>query len=103
MIPVTCINDKNNPGVPPSKWVKQDEEYHVTFTVTVLPQKVLAFSLYEKPLDKATCYPYEYFMANRFAVKQEDLEALIELIKDCSDTAGIDINELLENSQLINQ
>ncbi len=101
MVPCVCIDDKNNPGIPKEKWIKEGDKYHITFTVTVLPQKVLSVSLYEKPLDKKTCYPYEYFLASRFAVKPEDLEKLIELIKDCTDADKIDINELLENSKLI--
>jgi hypothetical protein len=103
MIPCTCINAKNKPNdIPKSKWVKEGEQYHITYTVVCLPQNVLAFSLYEKPLDE-TCYPYEYFISTRFGVKPEDIEALMELVKDCTDTAGMDINELMKNSNLINQ
>ncbi len=58
MIPCTCIDDQNKPNdFPSSRWVKKGEKYHITFTVICLPQKVLAYSIYEKPLDKE-CYPY---------------------------------------------
>lgn len=78
------------------------EHYHITYTVICFPQNVLAFSLYEKPMD-SSCYPYEYFISTRFAVKAEDIEALMQLVKDCNDSAMIDIDELMKNSNLILQ
>lgn len=103
MIPCQCIDDKNRPGdFPKSKWVKAGEEYHITYAVICIPQNVLAFSIYEKPIDE-TCYPYEYFISTRFAIKPEDMEALMELVKGCTDTAGMDLDELMKNSNLINQ
>lgn len=103
MIPCVCIDDSFRPNeVPINSWVKKDNEYHITYTVICLPQNVLAFSLYEKPLDK-TCYPYEYFISTRFAIKPEDIEALMELVRGCTETAGMDLNELMKNSNLINQ
>lgn len=103
MIKCLCIDDTARPNeVPLPKWVKKDEQYHITYTVVYLPQNVLAFSLYEKPLGKS-CYPYQYFVSTRFAVKAEDIEALMELVKDCNDSAMIDIDELMRNSNLISQ
>lgn len=99
MIPCICINDKNRPKeIPPSKWVKEGNEYHVIYTVTVLPQKQLAFHLAEISLDEC-CIPYEYFLANRFAFTEENLKLLFELIKDCSDT-DFSMDELLEQTTL---
>lgn len=103
MIPCQCIDDKNRPSdFPKSKWVKSGDEYHITYTVICIPQNVLAFSIYEKPIDE-TCHPYEYFISTRFKIKPEDMEALMELIKGCTDTAGMDLDELMKNSNLINQ
>jgi hypothetical protein len=94
-----CINDKNRPKeIPPSKWIKRDEKYTVIYTVTVLPQKQLAFHLAEIDLDES-CHPYTYFLASRFAFTEENLLKLIELIKDCSDT-DFSLTELLEQTQL---
>ena len=99
MIPCICINDKNRPKeIPPSKWVKEGNEYHVIYTVTVLPQKQLAFHLAEISLDEC-CIPYEYFLAHRFAFTEENLKLLFELIKDCSDT-DFSMDELLEQTTL---
>ena len=100
MIETICINDKNKPKeIPQNKWVKEGEKYNVIYTVTVLPQKQLAFHLAEIELDES-CAPYEYFLANRFAFTQENLLLLMELIKDCSETA-FSIEELLEQTELV--
>lgn len=103
MIPCHCIDNSGKPeNIPQSKWVKLGEKYHITYTVICLPQNVLAFSIYEKPLDKS-CYPYEYFISTRFAIKEEDWGALMELVKGCNDTSNINLDELMKNSNLINQ
>jgi hypothetical protein len=101
MIPTICINDSNKPRmIPKNKWLVKDKEYHVIFTVTVLPQKQLAFHLAEIDLDES-CKPYEYFLASRFAFTQENLLLLMELIKDCSETS-FSMDELLEQTDLVN-
>ena len=100
MVPVICIDDKNRPReIPQKKWLQEGNEYNVIFTLTVLPQKQLAFHLAEIELTEAEA-PYEYFLANRFAIRQEDLEKLMQLIKDCSDT-DFSLEELIEQTHLI--
>lgn len=95
-----CINDKERPGeIPRHKWVKEGEKYTVIYTVTVLPQKQLAFHLAEIELDES-CHPYEYFLANRFAFTEENLRKLMDLIKDCSDTA-FSMDEVMEQTELL--
>jgi hypothetical protein len=99
MIPCICINDDNKPrAIPKSKWLVKDKEYHVIYTVTVLPQKQLAFHLAEIELDES-CKPYEYFLASRFAFTQENLLLLMELIKDCSEIT-FSMDELLEQTAI---
>ena len=99
MVECICVNDKDRPKeIPPSKWIKKDEEYHVIYTVTVLPQKQLAFHLSEISLDEC-CVPFEYFLANRFAFTEENLMLLMELIKDCSDVE-FSMDELLEQTSI---
>jgi len=99
MVECICINDKNRPKeIPANKWVKQGEPYTVIYTVTVLPQKQLAFHLAEIDLDESNL-PYEYFLANRFAFTEENLLKLIELIKDCNDT-DFSMDELLKQTEL---
>jgi len=99
MVTCICINDKNKPrAIPKAKWLVKDKEYTVIFTTTVMPQKQLAVHLAEIELDE-TCFPYEYFLASRFAFTQENLLLLMELIKDCSDTS-FSMDELLKQTQL---
>lgn len=99
MIDCICINDSNRPKeIPIKKWVTKGKHYTVIYTVTVLPQKQLAFHLAEIELDES-CEPYEYFLAKRFAFTEENLLKLIELIKECSDT-DFSMDELLEQTQI---
>jgi hypothetical protein len=99
MIECICIDDSNKPKeIPQDKWVKKGEKYHVIYTVTVLPQKELAFHLYEIQLTDNEL-PYEYFLAKRFAFKQEDLFNLMKLIKDCCET-DFSLEELLEQTHI---
>ena len=97
MIKCICINDKNRPSrVPENKWVKEGEEYTVIFTLVVLPQKTLAVQIDEVDLDES-CRPYSFFLANRFAFKTEDLERLIEFIKECTQV-NMSIKDLLNQT-----
>ena len=99
MVETICINDKNRPKeIPVDKWLKEGQTYNVIYTVTVLPQKQLAFHLAEISLDEC-CVPYEYFLAHRFAFTEENLKLLMELIKDCSDTE-FSMDELLEQTSI---
>lgn len=100
MIRCICINDSKKPKeIPTDKWVKKGSVYHVIYTITVLPQKQLAFHLAEIDLDES-CNPYSYFLANRFAFTHENLLKLMELIKDCSDTA-FSLDELMEQTDCV--
>lgn len=102
MIECRCIDDKNRPSdLPLSKWVKEEEKYHITFVTLCLPQKVFGYSLYEKPLGPE-CSPYEYFISTRFAVKKEDIEKIIQLYNDIAGVAlsETQVKEILENSNL---
>lgn len=95
-----CINDKNKPNeIPDSHWIEEGEEYTILFARFLLPQRVLGFQLNEIMLDES-CAPYEYFVANRFAFRKEDLQRLIEFIEDCSDMS-ISMKELLEKTEAL--
>lgn len=100
MIDCICINDKKRPAqIPESKWIRENDQYRITWVSFCLPQKVFAFSLYEKPLDES-CKPYEYFIAERFAIRKEHLSDLIELCEACAGITPLDALEALENSKL---
>jgi hypothetical protein len=100
MIKCVCIDDSKKPKqIPPNKWIKKGETYHVIFTITVLPQKQLGFELSEIFLDES-CKPFEYFLASRFAFTHKDLEKLNKLIKDCSDI-DFSMDELMQQTELV--
>lgn len=104
MVEVICINDSNRPlEIPQRKWLKKDEKYNVIFTCTAFldpahTKRTLAFSLAEIELTDNEM-PYEYFSAKRFAITQENLVLLQQLIKDCEDT-DFSIEELMEQTSL---
>lgn len=95
MIKCICINNNDRPSrIPVDKWLEQDKEYTLAFTMTVNPQKKLAFQVQEIDLDES-CSPYSWFLADRFAFRQEDLEDLIEFIKECNKIT-FSVNELMK-------
>jgi hypothetical protein len=76
------VDDKDKPSqIPQEKWIEEGKEYTILFTMTVLPQKQLAFQLEEIDLDDS-CSPYTWFLAKRFAFREQDLDEIIEYIKD---------------------
>jgi predicted patatin/cPLA2 family phospholipase len=100
MCRVICINDKERPSVIPSnKWVKEGNEYNVSWIVYSIPSKTMAFELEEIHLDES-CEPYGYFSANRFAIHKDDLEKFLELLKDCTDFNEINVKELVEDLEV---
>jgi hypothetical protein len=97
MVKCICINDKNRPSkIPQDKWLKEGEEYTIIFTLIVLPQKTLAVQLDEIDLDES-CMPYEFFLANRFAFTQDELEKLIAFIEECNHVS-LSIKDLLKQT-----
>ena len=95
MIKCLCVDDKDKPRqIPQEKWVEKGKEYTIVFTMTVLPQKQLAFQLQEIDLDDS-CSPYTWFLAKRFAFREEDLDEIIEFIKECNHI-NFSVNELMK-------
>jgi hypothetical protein len=94
MIPCICIDASSKPNeIPKSKWLKEGKKYHVIYTTIVLPQRELAFDLSEIQLTENEL-PYEYFLSSRFAIRDEDIDKLMQLIEDCSDT-DFSVGELM--------
>lgn len=95
MIKCVCVDNDNRPSrVPQNKWLEKGKEYTLAFTMTVYPQKKLAFQLEEIELDES-CSPYTWFLASRFAFKEEDLHRLVEFINECNKIT-FSINELMK-------
>lgn len=99
MVKCICINDSSKPKkIPAEKWIEKGKVYHVSYTLMVLPQKQLAFELDEIELDES-CFPYSFFLADRFAFTEQGLKELSELIKDCTEI-DMSIKELMKQTIL---
>jgi len=99
MIKCVCIDADNRPSkIPQHKWLEKDKEYTLAFSMTVLPQKQLAFQVQEIDLDDS-CSPYTWFLANRFSFKKEDLAKLIEFIKECNHIT-FSVKELMKETKV---
>lgn len=77
-----CINDKNRPKqIPADKWIKEGESYTVvSVTLMNVQRNKLGLKLAEIELGQS-CFPYEYFDADRFAVPAEEKVLKQELVE----------------------
>lgn len=69
---VVCINDNNRPiRIPVEKWIKKGETYTVIATTMMnIQRNKIGVKLAEIELGQS-CFPYEYFDADRFAIAKE--------------------------------
>lgn len=89
MLKCLCINDSHRPSkIPATHWIKKGEEYTILFARFVRPQNILGFQLNEIMLDEY-CAPYEYFIADRFAIHKDDIQKLQDFIRECE---GFDVS-----------
>jgi len=79
---VVCIDDSNKPiDIPEHKWVKKDEIYTIAKVVKLnLQANTLGVELEE--IDLTDCFPYEYFLANRFAPIRPEVSLQEEMEKE---------------------
>jgi hypothetical protein len=75
---VVCINDKDRPNeIPTSKWIEKGKEYTVIKADYMnMQNKILGYQLQE--IDLSGCFPYLYFAASRFAIKEDQPEKELE-------------------------
>ena len=100
MVKCICINDNGRPkSIPPEKWVQNEMEYTIVFASFLMPQNELGLQLKEVNLDDS-CFPYEYFLANRFVFYKDDFDKLVEFIKDCGDM-NVSVKELIKQTKVI--
>ena len=100
MIPAICINDSNKPNeVDVNEWVVKGNKYTIKHIYYHPNQGIQGVELKEIRLtDKSK--PYETYSLHRFGIPIDKLKDLIELIKNCTELNDVDINKLIEESQL---
>lgn len=95
-----CIDAKNRPKeIPLHKWLVEKQEYTINYTCRCMPQNITSVSLKEIDLDESNA-PYEFFILNRFAFREEDIEKLKQLIKEW-EGIDVEIKNLIEETNLI--
>jgi hypothetical protein len=79
---VICINDSDRPdGIPTSKWVKRGNIYTVIkVSVMNIQGRVLGFKLKELNIDD--CFPFQYFLASRFAIVVPEKDEIDEYLEN---------------------
>ena len=97
-VPCLCIDAKNKPlEILPQNWISEGIEYHITH-VYYYPKQGIQGVLLEEV--KTKCEKYDSYRITRFAFTEEGLKQLIELMKACTELNEVDINKLIEESQL---
>jgi hypothetical protein len=99
MIPCVCINDANKPNeILIENWIKRDIEYTINFITYHPNQGIQGVQLVEV---KPRCEKYESYKISRFKIRKQDLEALLELAKLCSDLDDISLDDLFQNDKIL--
>ena len=96
MIKCICIDNDNKPkAINTEHWLKKGEEYSVLMIYNMVMQEgILGVVLKEIDLE-AHGYHYSCFRMDRFGFELDDLEALVELAKDCAELNDFNVEELL--------
>lgn len=100
MIPALCINSSHKPSaIPLQEWINEGAIYHIKHVFFHPGQGVQGVELQEMRLT-AKSHPYVSYRLDRFAIRQEDLQKLIELMKLCSELDEVDILAEIEKANL---
>lgn len=93
-----CINNKNKPKeVLPQNWINEGTEYTINYVYYHVNQGIQGATLDEV---QTKSEKYSSYRLDRFAFTKEGIEQLIELMKDCTELGKIDIQQLIEESNL---
>ena len=96
-IRVICINDSDKPNeIPQSKWIEQGKQYHITWVYKQMQQRGLQ-GVELKEIDLSGCFPYNCFSLNRFAIHEQDIPELIQLMKEATDLNEIELRDILSD------
>lgn len=97
-IPCLCINNKNRPAeVLPQNWINEGTEYTINHIYYHSKQGIQGVLLDEV---QTKSEKYTSYRLDRFAFREESLQDLIELLSLCTELNKVDIQKLIEESQL---
>lgn len=100
MIECVCIDAGSKPKeVHLGQWLQQGFKYHITHVYYQPKQGIQGCALKEVRLGKESA-PYETYRLSRFAVTKDNLDKLMQMMKDCSELNDFDITELIRESEL---
>jgi len=100
MIPAICIDANNKPEeVDLSEWITKGMQYHITHIWFHPFQGVHGCSLKEVSMTEKSD-PYRTFALKRFAVTEESMKALVQMMRDCSELNDFDIYKVIRESEL---
>ena len=95
-----CINSESKPPeIPESKFVKEGEWYELLMVIRCMPGNIIGFQFVSPELDE-NCLPYICYLGTRFAMLEKDIEEFEQLCRDCADLDSLDLEQLIEESQL---
>lgn len=93
-----CINNKNKPKeIILQNWLKENDEYTINYVYYHPHQGIQGVTLNEV---QTKSEKYSSYRLDRFAFTKESIDQLIELMKDCTELGKIDIQQLIEESNL---
>lgn len=93
-----CINNKLRPKeVLPQNWINEGTEYTINYVYYHPHQGIQGVTLNEV---QTKSIKYSSYRLDRFAFTKEGIEQLIELMKDCTELGKVDIEQLIEKSNL---
>jgi len=97
-IPCLCINNKNKPTeIILQNWLKEGDKYTINYVYYHPQQGIQGVTLNEISTHSEK---YSSYRLDRFAFTKEGIEQLIELMKECTELGKIDIEQLIEESNL---
>ena len=101
MIPCICIDDKNKPDeIPLKNWIQEGFTYHITHVFCMRNwNNIQGCNLAEVKIPPE-CYPYEVYKLSRFGITFDNLEKLRQLMRDCTELDDVNIDKLIEESNL---
>lgn len=100
MIDCICVDSANRPKeVDMSEWITKGMKYKISHVYYHPGQGIQGCELREVRLTKKSL-PFGSYRLSRFAVTKEGYNALVQMMKDCSELNDFDIYKAIRESKL---